>query len=127
MYNRFRDLYGSRINNLIIEYCTNVLHIKSNIESFECHIESLSKEQKVVLMHSMKLYQLQTFSINNKIWREFSDDMLGNKKKRKFQFQGMTNEQPENIFTYDSKVYKMTEFRIILQEYLLLKKMKTNV
>lgn len=124
MNNRIRDLYGSRLNNLIIQYCINILHIESNIESFECHIKSLTKEQKEELMRNMKLYQLQTFSINNNIWRDFSDDMLGNNKKRKLQFQGMTDfhDQPEKPFTYDSQFYKMTEFRIILQEYLLLKK-----
>lgn len=110
--------FGIRIYNFIIDFCKNFLDIQPTINDFEIFRKSLSQEQKILLFKKMKIYRLQMFSIKNSIWKKFSNYIIHNKFEPKCSFQGFDINKNEK-FTYNSDKYKMTKFRIILQEYLV--------
>ena len=127
MSNKIKDLFGNRVYNLILEYCKNELNIESNIETFENYYKKLSVEEKHILISNMKLYQLQMYSIRNDIWKDLSEYILGKKRRRKIEFRDMNLPKKVQRFTYNSKLYKITEFRLILQEYLIKRKLNINL
>lgn len=127
MNNKIKDLFGNRVYNFIIDYCKNELNIEPNIDAFENYYKNLSVGKRQILISNMKLYQLQMYSIQNNIWKDFSDYIMSKKRKRNIEFQGMTVPKKVERFTYNSKSYKMTEFRLILQEHLTKKKMNIDM
>lgn len=110
--------FGVRIHNFIIDFCKAFLDIHPSIQTFETFKMSLSQEQRIILLKKMKLYQLQMFAIKQSIWKKFSIYIIKNKIESKCSFQGFDFKKNEK-FTYNSNKYKMTKFRIILQEYLV--------
>jgi hypothetical protein len=127
MNNKIKDLFGIRVYNFIIDYCKNELNIEQNINAFEGYYKNLSVENKQILISNMKIYQLQMYSIQNNIWKNFSDYIMSKKRKRNIEFQDMIMPKKVERFTYNSKFYKMTEFRLILQEHLIKKKMNIDL
>jgi hypothetical protein len=110
--------FGIRIHKFIIEFCENFLDIEPNIESFEFFRKALTQEQRILLLKKMKIYQLQMFAIKNSIWSKLAIYIVKNKLESRCSFQGLCVKKNEK-FTYNSNKYKMTKFRIILQEYLI--------
>lgn len=127
MNNKIKDLFGNRVYNFIIDYCKNELNIEPNINTFENYYKKLSVENKDILISNMKLYQLQMYSIQNNIWKDLSDYIKGKKRRRNIEFQDMNIPKKVEQFTYNSKFYKMTEFRLILQEHLIKRKLNKDL
>jgi hypothetical protein len=110
--------FGIRIHDFIINFCKTFLDIKPSICEFEIFLKSLSQEQKINLLKKMKLYQLQMFAIKNSLWTSFANYIVKNKIEKKTSFQGLTFKKNEH-FSYNSNNYKLTKFRIVLQQYLI--------
>ena len=110
--------FGNRVYHFIISFCKNFLNIEPTIDAFESFRKTLTLEQRVLLLKKMKIYQLQMFAIKHSIWNKFANYIVKNKIERRCLFQGFDFKKNEK-FTYNSNKYKMTEFRIILQEYLV--------
>lgn len=110
--------FGKRVYNFLIAFCKNCLDIETTIETFEVFRKSLTEEQRVLLLKKMKIYQLQMFAIKNSLWKKFAKYIVENKIESRCSLQGFDIKKNEK-FTYDSNKYKLTKFRIILQEYLV--------
>ncbi len=110
--------FGVRIHNFIVDFCENFLDITPSVCEFEAFRKSLSQEQRILLLKKMKIHRIQMFAIRNTIWKKFSDYVVNNKLVSKSSFQGFYAKKNEK-FTYNSDKYRMTKFRIILQEYLV--------
>ena len=122
MNNENISVYGVRMNKLIISFSKDILSKEFSNDDFKSYCNLLTNEEKQLLLKKMKIYQLQRFSIKNNIWKDFSDNLLGNKKRGFHQFAGINfASKIKEKFTYHSEFYKMTEFRIILQQHLLQK------
>jgi len=118
MSQKIKSNFGIRIHKFTIAFCENFLDIEPTIENFELFRKNLSQEQRILLLKKMKIYQLQMFAIKNSIWNKFANYIVKNKIEAKCSFQGFDVKKNEK-FTYNSNKYKMTKFRIILQEYLI--------
>ena len=110
--------FGTRVYNFIIAFCENFLDIEPTIEEFELFRKTLTEEQRILLLKKMKIYRLQMFAIKNSIWNKFANYIVKNKIESRCSLQGFDVKKNEK-FTYNSNKYKMTKFRIILQEYLV--------
>lgn len=110
--------FGTRVKQFIVAFCQNFLEIEPTIEAFEIFRKTLTQEQRVVLLKNMKIFQLQMFAIKNSIWKKFGDYIVNNKIEPRYSLQGINPNKNEK-FTYNSNKYRMTRFRIILQEYLV--------
>lgn len=110
--------FGIRVHNFIIAFCENFLDMEPSVDIFEQFRKTLSQEQRILLLKKMKVYQLQMFAIKNATWKKFENYIVKNKIEPKHSFQGFDIKKNEK-FTYNSNKYKLTRFRIILQEYLV--------
>lgn len=110
--------FGTRVNRFVIEFCKSVLDIEPTIEAFENFRKNLTQEQRRDLLKKMKIFQLQMFAIKNSIWTRFANYIVKNKINTGALLEGFNIIKNEK-FTYNSDNYKMTRFRIILQEYLV--------
>lgn len=110
--------FGIRVHNFIIAFSKTFLDIEPTVEEFEIFRKTLTHEQRVLLLKKMKVYRLQMFAIKNSIWNKFANFIVTNKIEPRCCFEGFDFKKNEK-FTYNSNEYKMTKFRIILQEYLV--------
>lgn len=114
---KYKCFFGRRMTHVVIEFCkVNLPNISPTIEDFDEYKRKLTTIEKRKLLDAVKIFQLQRFSINENSWREFVDHILNNKKPVTF-----FPKKRKKEYSYESDEYTLTDFRLILQEYLLSK------
>ena len=99
---------------MVREYCKSELDkIEPTIDAFDDYRCGLTKPDRCHLLNNIKIYQLQRYSIKETNWNEFVDHVMS--KKKTTNFLSVTNKRE---YSYLSDDYYLTEFRLILQEYL---------
>lgn len=118
---KYKCFFGRRMTHVVVEFCkTHLPDLTPSIDDFDDYKRKLSRTEKLQLLDKMKIFQLQRFSINENSWKEFVDHILNNRKPITF-----FPKKRKKEFSYESDEYKLTDFRLILQEYLLSKKITT--
>lgn len=114
---QFEVLFGRRIIHLITEFCKNELPQIKTIEEFKEYKSTLTMEQRRHLFNKINLFKHQNYSIHHPTWKDFEVYMT--KKVRNSFFLGKRKREE---YSYESSDYVLTDFRMILKEYLLKKR-----
>ena len=122
MAKRFEILFGRRIAHLVLQYCKKELPEIKTIEEFQVYKSSISRENRQQLICKIQLYKHQNYSISDSLWKDFESYMTRGKIKHS----SFLGKRSRESYSYESSDYILTDFRMVLKEHLLKKKIIEN-